>query len=44
VWATDALACVPALRERFPEHDVLELSVAVEGALDPADARASARP
>jgi homoserine kinase len=32
-WATDAGACVAALRGRFPEHDVLELAVSRRGAL-----------
>jgi homoserine kinase len=33
VWAADANACVAALRERFPEHDVRALAVAARGAL-----------
>ncbi len=32
-WATDTGPCVTALRERFPEHDVLELRVSPRGAL-----------
>jgi homoserine kinase len=43
VWAADASACVAALRERFSEHVVLELTVAREGALRPASAGAPAR-
>jgi homoserine kinase len=33
VWAADATACVTALRERFPGHDVRALPVASSGAL-----------
>lgn len=33
VWAQDASLCVPVLRERFPEHEVLALDVAENGAL-----------
>ena len=31
VWADDAAACAAALRERFPDHDVLELAVCTAG-------------
>lgn len=33
VWADDAEACFFALEERFPDHDVLLLSVSAKGAL-----------
>jgi homoserine kinase len=33
VWADDAAICADALRDRFPEHDVLELRVTPRGAL-----------
>jgi homoserine kinase len=39
VWADDARACAAALVSRFPEHDVLPLAVAPEGALAAVSAR-----
>ena len=33
VWADDADACVEALRQRFPDHDVAHLPVSPRGAL-----------
>jgi hypothetical protein len=32
-WADDAAACATSLRDRFPDHDVLELAVTPRGAL-----------
>lgn len=32
-WATDTAACAAELRERFPDHEIVELAVAPRGAL-----------